>query len=455
MLTTINEPNSSFSLYNDYYFEYHSSVNEKVNFNYIYTYQELKGLTWSDVQSFDRFANPIGNLKITLRDYLSTKFESDYFQTHFPLVGIYDTAIVKSFKLKIQESFAYQFPFVNLNSSGVEIGTGVTKNSTKINGLYDVKLTYSKTGGSSITPIFTVGSVVEIIDGSDPSVIDPTKGLSGIWTILEVGIDYVIINATYDSTHTYYSGSVLWSDRRRIIDASTQYISSPFTFINNVSVTRNIQTAAPTYYQLRSGTKISIPILNIPADSQINIYVDGVLVDTYFPSQTNIQLDYVVPVGSLLTIEVYNGGTDTYYDTFNFSILDKCESWIKKTTLYFLDNQGAFIPFYFDLIKTRNVEITNKNYKTIDETGRTYKYQSDTIKVVKYELNTDFLDEATSLYFEQLLECPYVYVDFDNVHTIQKCLIVDKSQSIITKNNKRMIQYKLNIELSKTEFRQK
>src|ERR1017187_10140794 len=161
MLTVINEPSQYFSIYKDYNFKYNSDINSVINFKYKITYDEfVSGTIYNNVDTFERFPEPDGTTTFNLRKYLGSKINSDYFPNYYSLSdGLYPNPLNKNFRLRIQEEYAYQFPWGIFNGSGTQIGTGVSPNLTKCYGIYNLKLTYTNPLGQA-SPLFQVGSVI-------------------------------------------------------------------------------------------------------------------------------------------------------------------------------------------------------------------------------------------------------------------------------------------------------
>jgi hypothetical protein len=425
-------------------------------------YLEYNGTSYSTVEEFENFPNPSGNVILNLRSYLETKFDNDYLMSTSLSNGITNTYISKDFKIKVSETYAYQFPFVELDSLDAVIGTGVTQSSVKYNILYDTKLFYSKVGSSVITPIFDKGSIVEIIDETPTNNTNPKIGLLGQWTILDVGVNYVVINSTYDASRTYSNGSILWSDRRRVESVDTTYLSGTFSCINNQSLTKKISTNAPDNYELRPGSIINIPLNNLPIGGSIKIYKDTTLLNTYTYDKAFKHLTYNIPsltsglTSQTLYIRIYNS-SDSLVEEKPFKIYEECEATIKKVELYFIDEAGSYMPYYFDMKNQKSIEVQNNTFLTYDKYGRTTKRQINQIKTIKYEINTKFMDELTSKYMEELFQSNHIYMRYENkalesVIDLEPVIIVEKSTQINTKNNKRLLSYKLTIEKSKKEY---
>ena len=450
-LTTIQEPSSVFPIWTDYYFKYNSSINTNINFKYFVEYQEYDGTNWNTIDQFARFPDPDGTTTFNLRKYLSAKVESDYFLQNYNLSnGLYADPLERVFRLKVSEEYAYQFPYGIFDSAGVQIGTGVSANSTKYYGLYDLKLTYtSAVTGDSHTPIFKVGSVVQIIDNSNP--ITNADSINGIYTILEVGIDYIVVNGVYDSTITYYTGSVLWSDHRQIINPSTIYTSGTFYALNSCNENGgHIFSSLPDNYTLRTNSILLIPIVGFKT---VNIYNGATLLFSGVGSSVgNYLMRYKLPSTAMTIFINVLDGSGTSIETKTIIVSDLCNPRFDRVDLYFLDRKGSFTPFYFDLMNVKTINITNNNYKSQDQYGRTNKYQIDTQVMEQYKLTTDWLNVDQAKLFEELVESAYLYMFYEGSSTPQKVLIVDKQLETKRIQTTRLLNYQIVVEISKEKY---
>jgi len=148
------------------------------------------------------------------------------------------------------------------------------------------------------------------------------------------------------------------------------------------------------------------------------------------------------------------GGNRSELKTF---ILDcSCNYKYTNYPLSFMDRMGSYVSFNFSLNNRQKVDIKREhfnrfvgglsvgspngyNYLLSKSGDRTYSVLLDE----KWELNTDWLTEAESLYFEELMTSPNVFLKYnDDYHAVN---ITDSSYERIRKNNKKMIQYTVNI----------
>jgi hypothetical protein len=447
MITELNTPNDTFSIYRDYNWKYSSDLYNLINFKYKINFDTyVSGSTYTLTDTFERYAEPDTYATFNLRKYLSTKNNPDYLlQNIGGFNSIQPNPIQTKFRLRIQEEYAYQFAY------GDETHTGVSANPTKFYNLYNLRLTNM----SGIAPMFTVGSVVEIIDNSNPITND--VALNGIYTVLFVGPDYIVINAIYDAGRTYFNGSALWSDHRQIVNAATTYTSTTFTSIASCKIdNQHIYTSLNSYDNVRINSFLMIPILD---GKSVQIWTVEEEPNLLFASDIttdnvgNGLLCYVVPSTPVqIEIMVFDVDENLIGDFF-LNIIDKCTGRFTPVVLYFLDRSGAFIPFYFDLVNIKSIQTTNTNWKSLNSYGRSQKNQIDSQVIEQYQLNTDWLSDRESDLFEELYTSNYIYMQDDSDDAgFVKVLISDKQTQIKKTHNNKLFNYQVNIEIAREKF---
>ena len=451
-LTVIHEPSNRYiNIFTDYFFEYHSSISDIINYKYKIDYQEQSGGLWSTIDTFARFPQPDTNIKFDFRRYLSTKRDSDYFLDNYNQSnGIYFDVLCKDFRLIVSDEYAYQFPWGIFDSSGNQLGTGVSAHSYKYYNAYDLKLTFTYPG-SAQQPIFQVGSVVELIDNSNP--LTNANTINGIYTVLEIGLDYIVVNGTYDSTITYYTGSVVWADKRQVVGTGTghTYTSSTFTAVNSCKEdTGMLYTSLPSIgYNLRANSILLIPAIQYSAATITNN--GSTVLNITQSATTNSLIRYQIPT-TASTVGISIRGNSGTTDSRTFNIILKCDSKFKTVTLNFLDRNGAFIPFYFDLTNTKQLDVLNNNWKGLNSNNRAVKYQIDTQITERYQLTSDWLNDAENALFEELFASNYIYMFYEGSITPVKVLITDKSLQKKRTQTQKLYNYTLNVEVAIEKF---
>jgi hypothetical protein len=123
---------------------------------------------------------------------------------------------------------------------------------------------------------------------------------------------------------------------------------------------------------------------------------------------------------------------------------------IEDYDILFMDRKGSFVPFAFQLRSmekgTIRREQYNKKYGTLDtvaeegtfnlyDAGMT-TYHVDTEKT--FELNTNYMDDAMSVYFEELLTSPYTYLKVGNDY--YSVSVTETGFETVRQKNKRLIR---------------
>ena len=122
--------------------------------------------------------------------------------------------------------------------------------------------------------------------------------------------------------------------------------------------------------------------------------------------------------------------------------------------LLFKDRFGSYVPFNFELNNKQKVNVNKKDaYKKFVGNGGATSYtysaneRSKSIYNIDIEeqwtLNTDWLTEAEAAYFEELITTPEASILIDGVY--HAVMVTDKSYERLRKNNKKNIQYSINI----------
>lgn len=131
---------------------------------------------------------------------------------------------------------------------------------------------------------------------------------------------------------------------------------------------------------------------------------------------------------------------------------------INETQLLFMDRSGSWSSFAFTLRQTKQGTIERGNYRKEfgDLSGGKYTYNSFDSGLTTYTvntestytLNTDFMTDEMSVYFEELLTSPEVYVKFDSSSDWIRCVILEGSFTTERANNKKLIRKTVNIQLA-------
>jgi len=134
----------------------------------------------------------------------------------------------------------------------------------------------------------------------------------------------------------------------------------------------------------------------------------------------------------------------------SFVIDDNCSRYTNYELL-FMDRKGAFSPFNFDLQSTRTINVERSQYQSTLGYLSGFKWSFDSSSVgnqvlntsasEELELQTNWLTETQSFYFKELISSPVVFIKENGKYW--PVIIKTNSLQVLTKNNKKNIQYKI------------
>lgn len=138
-------------------------------------------------------------------------------------------------------------------------------------------------------------------------------------------------------------------------------------------------------------------------------------------------------------------------DDLCFIIDDTCSKYT-NFELNFLDRFGNYTPFNFTLIQRKNVSVQRNTFKkglgeVLPGSGFGYSCNDrgtttiNNIITYTYTLQTDWLSEDMSLYFEQLLTSPNVFWNYDGDGDFRPVTLTTNAVDVIDKKNSRLLQY--------------
>lgn len=149
-------------------------------------------------------------------------------------------------------------------------------------------------------------------------------------------------------------------------------------------------------------------------------------------------------------VTIYNGFLQVT-DTLLFEIDTTCSKYT-NFELNFLDRKGNYVPFNFTLVQRKNVGVNRTNFKKglgklvsaagwyYDCTDRGTTTLNNTINYT-YTLQTNWLSEDMSLYFEELVTSPNVFWNEDGSGTFIPVTLTTNAVDVLDKKNSRLIQY--------------
>ena len=155
------------------------------------------------------------------------------------------------------------------------------------------------------------------------------------------------------------------------------------------------------------------------------------------------------------TTQIFDMFGVTQSELRTFEVKCDCSRYTNYPIL-FMDRFGSFVPFDFSLNNKQKVGIKRDNYKkfigglnngaytydTTEHSMRNYNVDLDE----KWTLNTDWMTEAMSVYFEELVSSPIAFILQDNQYVAIN--IESKNYERKRKNNNKLRQYTIEIGMS-------
>jgi len=158
---------------------------------------------------------------------------------------------------------------------------------------------------------------------------------------------------------------------------------------------------------------------------------------------------------SLYSIQIENGFV-TQSDTLTFSVACLCDERYTNYPMLFMDRFGSYIPMNFTLNNKQRVNIERQSYNSFigGLSGAAYAYNTsehskrvyDVALEETWEINTDYMTEELSIYFEELITSPMAFILIDDQYVAVN--IMDSTYERKMKNNTKLRKYTVNIGMS-------
>jgi len=298
----------------------------------------------------------------------------------------------------------------------------------------------------------TTGSALQILPIGPQNITDietQSGPLSGqtYWSN-DVGTNPVIKNECWDAVG-YLAGTGIYSASTILFGSTTSPWYNDFNdqiidlYIGNQLYTTTISLTPFT-------TTIVIPIA--PSVFASAGFTAGVTYSS--PITTTFQKT------EWYTVQMFGSGNTATSKEIEF-IVDWNTTRYGNIELLFLDRAGSFIPANFELQNAKSISIDRNEYQTIlgglnqsiggwsfNSSDRGRNVLNTTVKK-QVELLSNWINEATSEYWEELLSSPVVYIK--EIGLYWPVIVKDTNYKIVTKNNKKNIQVKLVIEYANND----
>jgi hypothetical protein len=366
-------------------------------------------------------------------------------------------------------------------------------------GIYDgyIKLTQT---GSTEAHTFVVGDQINVIT---------TLGyVNGLQTVVKIINNYnIIIGVVYDIGGPAASegGTVLYADNRKtifrdIVDNSgyvayngalsvTDYIDYDYTnfaIANSNSTTRRILTNMPDnfvvtptqdlwlnfMYDTNSGVQQTVRFKNDSGDEFSRAIYTNPFLDPIRQVAAGPNNNFTLQTGSTILVsgtfplikedtewyEVYSRrSTGQSGKTYRVYLDKRCKN--EDYEIVFMDRLGSFTSYAFQLRSVEAGTIVRNDYKKQlgDVVGDKWTYETydagttnTSIQVTEtLRLNTNWMNDDMSVYFNELLSSPLTYVKIDGVYI--SCTIADVAYQTTRQKNKNLIRKSITIKFSNND----
>jgi hypothetical protein len=146
-------------------------------------------------------------------------------------------------------------------------------------------------------------------------------------------------------------------------------------------------------------------------------------------------------------------GLASVTEDLEFTIDDSCSKY-DNFEINFLDRKGNYIPFNFTLVQRKNVSVNRLNFKkglgnVNANNGFFYSCKDrgtstiNNIITYQYTLQSNWLSNDMSEYFEELITSPNVFWNYNGSGDFRPITLNTNSVEILTKKNSRMIAYQI------------
>lgn len=357
---------------------------------------------------------------------------------------------------------------------------------------------------TSNTHTFVPGDQINIAQ-TDGGVLNPA--LQGIHTVIAPtasGTHFVYIDIPWSSLATgTMGGTIIYADNRKTISA-VQYTSSSHYVFNGAVPFEDFITWAATDYKMTgasTSTKFLTTMPNWGNDGPFKIYETQDIrlsfanyfttgnkvyfknsngdefyvttgINTTSQAVMSVQVGPQTTMSSIISgsLPLIKSNTDWYQvhienssntqisENKSFAIDRRCR--IQQDEIVFMDRMGSLVSFAFPLrgdVINNNSKSTYKKLAgglSTDIVGTAYNYaptaKGEIVYNVNYSstmtMNTNWMTDDESLYFQELISSPITYLKTDNnTGTYVNCIVTTTSMNEKRAIDKRLIQYTINV----------
>lgn len=251
---------------------------------------------------------------------------------------------------------------------------------------------------------------------------------------------YTLRSTNYMDLNVYYPNSYYPTN-----SPSRMVIST----INNAGVTSTYQTSSIPDTSWQDGS-----IFYVPCGPR---NLNNANVQVLFTAAPPATFPIIKADTISYSVTIWNGLSQVT-ETMLFEIDTTCSKYT-NFELNFLDRKGNYVPFNFTLVQRKNVGVNRTTFKQglgklesaagwyYDCTDRGTTTLNNTINYT-YTLQTNWLSEDMSLYFEELMTSPNVFWDYDGLGNFRPVVLTTNAVDVLDKKNSRLIQYSVTMTLA-------
>lgn len=338
------------------------------------------------------------------------------------------------------------------------------------------------------TNTFSVGDTISIKNSTDTR-------LNGLFNVVVVENDYsfVIDLILPDGILSTTTGFVVYADNRKTY-YTDQLILDGYCAFNGVRSWNdfiNWKMSKYTIIDLSESSRddIRLFLTDLPTQGFTVTPTQDLWLNFYNQYDGPIRLQWITNLGQSGLSEIITGinkviqvnvgpnnfdltdGTESYIfylkdendfpltAVYGFYIDNRCK--IEDYEILFMDRMGSLASYSFPLRAMIRGKIEKDTYKKSIQynlNGGNYlsaydiTTQGTSISNINYsktfELNTNWMTEENSLYFEQLLTSPFTWLKIDEVY--YSCIIEEKDFEVVKQKNKVLIRKTINVTLGNT-----
>jgi len=470
-ITIVNKPDTYHAAYNPVFYELDSTNKNKPGFRYIaeiYDFGTSDKLIEMDIAPNPIAPNPFdtGKAKFDVSRILQNKVDKfiDFDSTSW------QEAVGAHYRYKIQfgESFAYEWEFDDyIFDSG---SVALTTDSGIIPGASDTTHTYILGDQIFVEMDSTYGDDRDLINGYftvTEVISNKTIKINLGFTISAPASPGTVKYADFRKQRNYNMESVSFMDAVNVGQSVKEYAATGGSLSNYVlsSTTSQILTNMPSEFRATQGQFMWFNFLNTITDTAYVYFEnnEGDLFRKSLNSAAKLKNNSVGPAnyGNLQLLSgsfplVFKEFTE-YYDIWAADsggnrisekkriVMDnRCA--INDDQILFMDRKGSFISYAFQLKKFESQSTTKEQYRQYVDDYQTHSqglstYHSEFDK--ELELNTNFMTDDMSVYFNELLSSPYTYIRIDG--DWYACTVKDGTKPTDRSKNKTLINKKVTV----------